>query len=348
MRRLPLTLLVCAFSASIAAAQEPTPWANKFFSGKAAAPPPIILHDFGPLPKGTIKTYQFNMTNIYAVTMNVQEPKSPCGCMSVLKYTASMGPRETGVIEIKVDTSRIDGYKTIQMPVRFEGRDAKTKELFWSYAKLEIRFVSRQDIAINPGNIQFGVVAKGQKASQFVNVFYSGRQQGWKITDVEYKKELMDVQFKEVAARGGVAYLITATLKANAPAGAIDEQIVLKTNDKDANSAVLNLAATAVVQPPLSLHPGDLMKIGPVEVGKKVERAVLVRSDKDFKVTKVEGQGDGISVPLLPLAADKSRSLSVTFAPTKTGPVKKILTITTDTGESVSLTVEAVGTEPQQ
>jgi hypothetical protein len=155
--------------------------------------------------------------------------------MSVTKYTGSMWPRETGVIELEVDTRRIDGYKAIPMDVRIEGRDAKTKELFWSYARLEIRFVSRQDIAINPGTIQFGVVPTGQKATQTVNVFYSGRQQGWEIKEVEFKKELFDVTFAKIAARGGVAYKVTATLKANAPAGR-RQQIVLKTNDKDAGA----------------------------------------------------------------------------------------------------------------
>ena len=39
--------------------------------------------------------------------------------------------------------------------------------------------------------------------------------------------------------------------------------------------------------------------------------------------------------------------LTVTFAPEKPGPVKKVLTIKTDTGKSVTLTVEGVGKEPQ-
>lgn len=346
MRRLPLTLLALAFSVSLAGAQAPTPWANKFFSGKSTAPPPIILHDFGPLPKGTIKRYQFHMTNIYAVTMNVLEPKSPCGCMSITKYTGSMAPRETGIIEVEIDTRRIDGYKSISMDVRIEGRDATTKELFWSYAKLEIRFISRQDIAINPGTIQFGVVPTGEKTTQTVNVFYTGRQQGWKITDADYKKELMDVKYEAVPARGGVAYKVTATLKANAPAGLIDEQITLKTNDKEAG--VLYLAVNGTVQAPLSLVPGDLMKIGPVEVGKKLDKSVIVRADKEFKVKSVEGQSDGVSVSLLPVPARTSQVVTVTFAPTKTGPVKKVLTVVTDTGESVKLTVEAIGTEPQK
>jgi hypothetical protein len=344
MRRLLLTLAFVAFSLP-AAAQEPPRWAHKFFTGKDEAPPPVILHDFGTLPKGTIKTYRFKMTNIYAVPMQVKVPDPSCRCLSVIEYTGMMNPRETGHIDVEIDTRQVEGPKSIVLNVKFEGRDPKTKESFWSYAKLEVRAVSRPDIAINPGAIEFGVVAAGQKASQSVSIFYSGRQRGWNITEVAYKKELLDVAVVPVAARGGVAFQLTATLKANAPAGAVDEQIILKTNDPGAPALSLNVTGT--VQAPLSLVPGDLMKMGPVEVGKKLEKNVIVRADKEFKVKSVEGQGDGVSVALLPLPAKKSQVVTVTFMPDKPGPVKKVLTIKTDTGESVALTVEGIGTEPR-
>ena len=89
------------------------------------------------------------------------------------------------------------------------------------------------------------------------------------------------------------------------------------------------------------------MKFGPVEVGKKLDKVVIVRADKEFKVKSVEGQGDGVTVALPPLAARKSQPVTVTFSPEKTGPVKKVLTIKTDAGESVTLTVEGIGTEPR-
>jgi len=85
---------------------KPVPWANKFFSGKTETPPPVILHDFGTLPQGTVKTYRFKMENIYAYPMQVTVPTPSCRCVSIREYTGQLGPRETGYIDVQVDTSR--------------------------------------------------------------------------------------------------------------------------------------------------------------------------------------------------------------------------------------------------
>jgi hypothetical protein len=352
MRRLIVTVPAALLLALPAVGQEslhdPIPWANKFFSGRTETPPPVVIQDFGTLPKGTVRTYRFHMANIYAYPMQVREPKPSCGCVSVIEYTGAMKPRETGHIDIRIDTSRVDGAKVVQLPVTFEGRNPQTGEPFFSTARLEVRAVSRPDVGINPGAVAFGTVPLGKKATQTVNVLYTGRQPGWAITDLDYKKDVLDVGFQPSRARGGsAAYEITATLKPTAPAGAVNETIVLKTNDPTAPA--LTLAVTGTVQAPLALRGPDqdgLLRLGKVEIGKKEEKRVIVLSDKPFKVTKVEGEGDGVMVPVLKVAANKMQVLTVTFAPEKAGPVKKALTIKTDTGDSVTMTVEAVGVEP--
>jgi len=353
MSKLTLTLLPVLLVALPATAQDDPakriPWANKFFTGSSETPPPVILHDFGTLPQGTVRTYRFKMTNIYAFPVQVKLPKVPsCACVSVIEYTAQMNPRHTGYIDVKIDTSRVEGPKNVDLPIRFECSDPKTGEALWSIAQLEVRAVIRKDITINPGLIAFGVVPVGQKANQSVNVIYSGTQRGWAITDAEYKKDLMDVQVTPVRVRGGIGWEISASLKPTAPAGAIVEQVVLKTNDPVA--PVLTLAVTGEVQAPLSLRgPGKdgLVRLQ-VEVGKKAEQKVIVESsDKKIKIASVEGQGDSVSVFVGPSDPGKKQVITVIFKPEKAGPVKKVLTIKTDTGDSVSMTVEALGLDPQ-
>ena len=77
MSRLHLTLIASLSILALASGQEPStekkiPWANKFFTGDKSPPPPVILQDFGTLPSGTVKTYRFKMSNIYAHTMEVK------------------------------------------------------------------------------------------------------------------------------------------------------------------------------------------------------------------------------------------------------------------------------------
>jgi hypothetical protein len=199
-RTLTLTLLVLAVP--LAAQEPPTksiPWANKFFAGNSDNPPPVILQDFGVLPKGTIKAYRFKMTNIYALKMQVMEPRPPCSCVSVAQYKAELNPQESGYIDVVINTALVDGEKEVRLPVHFWGRDPKTGETvvdpktkrpFNSEAELVIRFVSRKEIAINPGAFQFGQVPAGQKASQTVLITYTGLQPDWKITEVGIPKQL--------------------------------------------------------------------------------------------------------------------------------------------------------------
>lgn len=357
-RTLTLPLLL-ALAAPLAAQVNPTadiPWANKFFTGDTKDPPPVVLHNFGVLPKGTIKTYRFKMTNIYAVPMQVKEPKATCGCLSVKQWKAELNPQETGYIDIVINTATVEGEKEVKLPVKFVGRDPmtgkeiidpKTRMPFNSEARLVIHFVSRPEIAVNPGAFQFGQVPAGQKATQSVLVTYRGAQPDWKIREIGIRKELFDAVVDPVRVPGArAAYQVTLTLRPDARAGLLDEHIELKTNEPGAQ-AVLNLAVTGFVQAPLSVVGSDQIKfVNGVDVGQKTVRRVTLQAEKPFKVTAVEGQGDGVSVPLYPLPPHKVQVVEVTFAPEKPGPVKKVLTIKTDMGKSVTLTVEAVGKEP--
>src|SRR4051812_25312889 len=154
----PRALLLALPAVAQESLHDPIPWANKFFTGKTDAAPPVILKDFGALPKGTVRTYQFQMTNIYAVTMHLREPRASCGCVSVKEYTGAMKPRETGHILIEVNTGNFDGFKSVKLPVTFEGRDPRSGEPFFSTAQLEVRVVSQRDITFEPGAVAFGVV----------------------------------------------------------------------------------------------------------------------------------------------------------------------------------------------
>jgi hypothetical protein len=344
---LTLILLVLALPAAAQEPALPIPWANKFFTGPNTAPPPVILKDFGTLPKGTVKTYRFKMTNIYAVPMQVDEPHPNCGCVSVIEYTGQMGPMETGHIDVQLDTSRYDGAREVEVPVTFRGQDPKTKQPFFSTAKLYIKTVIRSDISFSPGEFAFGTVPQGKDASLTVNVVYSGPQPDWKITEIAANKDLFDIKADPVRVARGRAYQVTLTLKKGAPAGNVNEAVELKTNEPG-NKAVLALNVTGFVQAPLAvLGPSQVRFNNGVEVGKREERNVPIQAMVPFKITEVEGQGDGVTVAVLPVQANKAQVVTVVFAPEKPGPVKKTLTVKTNIGKSVTIEVEGTGKEPQ-
>jgi hypothetical protein len=200
---------------------------------------------------------------------------------------------------------------------------------------------------VKPVAFEFGQVPAGQRASQTVTIVYTGKQPGWKVLEAGVRKDLFDVEWVDPpTVRGAKAvYALKLTLKANVPPGPLDGHVELKTNAPGRDTA-LNLAVSGSVLSPLSVVPSDHVKFGGVDVNQKAERQVTVRAEEPFKVKAVEGQGDGVTVPLLPVDAIKAQVLTVTFVPEKPGRVVKVLTIKTDTGKSVTLTVEGVGKEP--
>jgi hypothetical protein len=161
------------------------------------------------------------------------------------------------------------------------------------------------------------------------------------------RTELFDADATPLQIRGGKGYRIKLTLKPNVPAGALSEVVELKTNEAGSRG-VLSLAVNGFIQAPLSVHPSDQVRFGPVVVGQKgEERKLQLVSAEPFKIKEVEGQGDYVFATILPVPASKVQVLTITFAPEKAGPVKKVLTVKTDTGKSVKLTVEGTGTDPK-
>lgn len=339
MRRwVPLLALLLASSV----VADEVSWANKFFVKPGAAVPKTIVHDFGTVAKGTVKTYRFPMTNIYEVPLNLGKPEPSCGCVTVLAYSGKLEPLETGYIEIKIDTSRVEGKKVVFIPVTFENR-VPGGQYYSSTATLEVRTESRADIQMLPGAVDFGVVAAGQAVTKTLNLSYYGRMPGWQITQKGFKKEVLDVDIKANIVRGVTTYAITATLKDTAPSGVLAEEIILQTNDPAAPT--LTIAVNGKVEAPFSLVPGDVVRFDkPIPVGMQAEKNIIVRSaDKAFSIKKVDGQEKGVAVQLIPVPASKTQVIPVTFAPKQAGMVKQELLVTLDTGDTIKLTVLAVG-----
>jgi hypothetical protein len=342
MNRFVSAIIAIAFVIP-AMAQESGPWGTNFFTGRKTNTPKVILHDFGTLPKGAIKKHRFEMTNIYAYTVQVKTDTQPsCRCISILEYTGKMEPNQTGHIDIQIDASRVEGPRTVTLPIKFECQDPKSGERFWSYAILEFRAVIRTEVQIEPGVVEFGAVPVGKGGSKSLVVTYNGAKRDWKIVEVGYKQDLLDVKVEEVVVKGArAAYKVNASLKRTAQAGPLDEIVVLKTNDV-ANPA-LNLTVSANIQAPLSLVPSDKIKLGNVPIGEKKTLSVIVRADKPFKITTVEGETETIKATRNPMTPLKSQVVTIEFTPTKLGAEKATMLIKTDGDESATLTVEGVG-----
>src|SRR5262249_23283979 len=146
---------------------------------------------------------------------------------------------------------------------------------------------SRADIVFNPGQVNFSTVTRGQTPTKFVDVEYAGKLK-WEVSEVTTSKDApFTATVKEKYRRAGqVGYRVTVVLKSNAPLGTLKENVFLKTNDPA--SPLVPILVEANVQSSLTVSPGSF-NLGSVKADTAFNRTVVVRGNRDFRITKVEG-----------------------------------------------------------
>lgn len=336
-------VLVAVVSPAVGSAQAPAvpaPWANKLFLPDVAKnpsqpAPPVVAHDFGTVPHGTLCVHKFTLTNIYDAPMQVTEIVRSCGCLEAYPPQKVLQANESAEFVVTMNTAKFSGANTQTIYV-------KLGPTYQSTAVLRMTAVSRTDVQLLPGQVNFGTVAVGAKPTQTVALEYSGRQRDWKVTGVVPPAGPIDVDVKETGRGwvGGAKYAVTVALKPEAAAGPLSEVVALKTNDPAA--PVVHVNVVGVVQAPLTLST-PAVRFEKVKVGSTAMHKVVIRAASGpFKIDAVSDDGDGVTVETFP-AASPVQIVTVKFAPTKAGGFRKELRLKTDLGGGAvaTLVVEA-------
>lgn len=351
-----LAITVTALTLTIAAAAEPPapaapaqqiPWANKFFlpdigTNREQTPPAVITHNFGDVPHGTLCVHKFVITNIYDTPMQVTDVRKSCSCLDYVPVTKVLQPNETAEFTVTMNTAKFVGQNSQTFYVTFGPK-------FVSTAVIRMSANSRTDVNINPGAIGFGNVVQGTRMYQSVQIKYSGNKRDWKITEAVQGAGPFEVKFSEVSRggpiRGGAEYQVDVTLNPNAVAGAISEQVTLKTNDP--TNPLIQIGVTGTVIAPIALSPNKARLEAKID-GEPVTQRILVRASKPFKVVGVDGATGGVTVelPASP-AALPVQVITVKFAPKEAGESVRQLRVRTDLEGNASavLTLELEATK---
>lgn len=312
MRTLLIPLLGLLASAAPARAQA---WANKLFKDGTS-------HDFGTVAYGAQLFHRFRMTNIYAVPLEITDIRSTCGCVTATPGKKVLQPKEETYVEVSMDARRFKGPKTVSVHLTVGPK-------YISTAELRLTATSRADIVFNPGQVNFGVVAAGATPSQTIDIEYAGLAD-WKITEVASGGGPVTVEMKELyrRPREGAGYQLKVTLKADVPPGPLRQQLHLKTNDP--TTPTITVLVEAQIEAALSVSPATL-RLGEIRVGDSLTRKVVVQGKKPFKVTAVEGLGEGVTlVNQLPTASAAVQVLNFKIQPEKAGEWNRSVQIKTD------------------
>jgi hypothetical protein len=314
MRKLMLALVATVLVSQTASAQ--TAWADKLFGG-------VTTHDFGVVPRGAQLKHTFRLTNIYKEPLEITQIRVSCSCLTAKASTSLLHPNESATLDISMDGRQFSGAKTIRIYVSVGPK-------YISTATLTVTANARTDVVFTPGELDFGNVSRGATPSRHIDVEYGGALD-WKVTEIvksagspfELKVEELPPQANTVARKG---YRLIATVKADAAAGPFKQEIMLKTNDPA--SPVLTCYISGAVQARLAISPPSLSVTG-LRVGESQTKKLVLRADRPFRVTGIDGLGDGITADI-PDRQDTTMILSVTIQPTKAGELRRQLTVRTD------------------
>jgi hypothetical protein len=301
-RLLFLALVCLAFVCPADAAADSADWPKLLFK--------TTSHDFGTVARGAAAEYRFEMENPYVEDVHVERIESTCGCAQPVMTKRLLKTYDTGEIVATLDTRRYYGQKDITIKVIFD-------QPFRAEYRLKLTSYIRPDVVFQPGTVQFGSVAQGQTVKKRVSVSYAGRA-AWKVLEVGSDSPYLAVEMAEVERSadprtnvGKVAYDLVVTLKEAAPAGYLKELVVLRTNDTNQQTARIPLTVEGLVVPAMSVHPAVIM-FDVVRTGERVSKNLVVRGQKPFKITEVEGPDPRFHFTI-PQAATQFKSADSTY-----------------------------------
>lgn len=299
--------------------------ADKKTAGTTSPPPDEgkmfgeLKHDFGIAPRGSQLLHRFQWRNTTDKPLELVEYQRSCGCTSVSISPKVVEPGRLGNIEMLMDTKPFAGEKTVNLSLVFGPNKLVS-------AQFQVKAFSRGDIVYNPGHFGFGVINEGASPTANVDIEYAGNLD-FKITGVAEQPPGLDIKITENYRRvGGVGYHISATIAADLPAGDFKQTIQLRTNDS--SNPILPVLVDATVKSALTVVP-DKLFFGTLKAGSTISRRVTLRSSIPFKVTAIEGQGNGVLVNA-PEATSTVHSLLVQWRPGDAGEMQHELRIRTD------------------
>jgi Protein of unknown function (DUF1573) len=299
----------------------------------------MLTKDFGTVARGSQFTHTFKVYNQYAATFELRT-RVECNCVTVSPSVLIIQPKETKDLTITMDTTKFTGQKVVHIYVTLIGNGGAFRFEPTLIASAHIR----GDVVLNPGQVNLGVVTSGQTvAPQTLDVDYAGAVD-YQITGVETHNAPVDVTYKEQYRRPGrggreVGYRLTVAVQPNASAGSFKQEIYLRTNDP--NGPLLPIPIEVTVQASLRVNP-PFIDVGSLKLGEEVEQKVILTGGAPFRITGVEGDGDGITVNK-PSESSKSQILTLKYQAGKAGDINRVLQIKTDLPSEKAVKIRVEG-----
>lgn len=292
-------------------------------------------HNFGMVARGAKVEHAFPLKNLYVEDVHIASVRTSCLCTQPSFTKDTLKTFETAAVIATIDTRGFLGRKDATITVTFD-------KPYPAEVQLHTYVYIRSDVVFEPGAVLFNGVPQGTPAERAVRLHYAGRND-WKIVKVVPSADFLDVQINETGRGAGeVLYQLVVTLKPNARAGYLQEQIELFTNDALAEAQRLVLPVEGSVVPQVSVQPTQLA-LGAVAVGQTVTKNIVIQARRPFRTLAITGPDDRFTF-VLPETPKSVQVIPVIFkASGAAGPVSGTILIETDLPGFQKLQVPVLG-----
>ncbi len=241
-------------------------WADALFSERG--------HDFGPVPRGAKVQHDFILTNRLGEAITIVNIRASCGCTSGKASASQVPPGQAAIVEAEMDTRNFVGPKATALFVTVRTAGGREAEV-----RLGVSSTILSDVVLNPGTIDFGTVARGQTPTQTLTIDRVGMPDWRAERMVSASRSIHAALVETVRKASSVSYTLTVTLKPEAPAGLIRDEIRILTNDPETASILVLVSAqvrgelVGLAERPLP-GPGDVVRGRPGPVSHSGHQAV--------------------------------------------------------------------------
>ncbi|MCA9247399.1 MAG: DUF1573 domain-containing protein [Planctomycetales bacterium] len=332
IRPFAFALMLGSCFVSMAQAQQ---WASKMFTETE--------HDFGTVARGAKSEFRFEFKNIYEETIHVAGVRTSCGCTTPIVENDTLNTYETSAIIAHFNTDRFLGSRSATLTVTID-------KPYFAEVRLRVRGNIRGDIVVEPGSVNFDTVSEGSKAERLIRVKYAGYS-NWQINDVRSANPHFEAEIKGTRRESGQTVCdLLVRLKDDAPAGYINDQLVLVTSDRSGGEIPVSVEGR--VQPEFSVSPKTLF-LGDLQQGEQVTKKIVVRGKTPFRISQVDC-GDGCFEFRADEEAKAVHMVDVTFRALQPGKIEQSIAIRADGRAGVAASIIAyanvaqaeVATEP--
>jgi hypothetical protein len=249
-------------------------------------------------------------------------------------------PGTQTTVEATINTTNFQDYKASGLTLILD-RPAFVE------VDLNLTCFIRNDITMNPGQIDFGTVRRSAKLpSASLTLTYAGGRPDWVITQMKTQTARVKVQAKELSptADGQIHWLVTATLQPAITTGYFKDELTLVTSDSPPQTIPISIVAN--VQSAVSVTP-SIINLGRVEPGATISKSnvVHVRSSAPFALTHLSSSRPDLEAiePQAGPLADHIVNLKLK-APQTAGPYHAVVKIETDLKEELPVQLKVFAT----